>query len=524
VAAPIAGSVKGALALAILLTAVDLLVDDSTLSLIIWPIIILLVVYMIFSVPMRMTLMALMCSALAFENPSELPAYGAWRSPIYKIGAIMLTHLNGVTGVSGLFFSGTDIVIVLLFLVALYRKTTGDRIDRIGQAPTPKPLIQLALLSLAGTAYVWIVGLLRGGSNAYAIWQVDKVVYLPLLVLLFQMGLRGPADYKALGTIVVAAATYKAIIATYVMNTVSIPPDWDGNTSLPYATSHHDSILFATAAVLLLSLLIHKGAHRHAKGLALLLLPIIASGMIYNNRRMVWVQIAMVFLTLYLVTPMNPTKRKMQKVLTYAAPFLIVYVAVGWGSSSGIFKPVGTIRSVVDPGTDASAMTREFENNNLIYTIKGYPIFGSGYGVPYWEIIPMPYMGYDLERFCPHNSILGLWAYCGIIGYSAMTLLWAAGVYFGMRSYHNSKKPEDRAAALMTFGSVLIYMIQCWGDMGLGSWVGVFTVAPGIAMAGKLAVSLGAWPAKQTSKAGAETVPAPSPAPAAPAGFRHGGF
>ena len=76
-----------------------------------------------------------------------------------------------------------------------------------------------------------------------------------------------------------------------------------------------------------------------------------------------------------------------------------------------------------------------------------------------------------------------------------MTLLWAAGVYFGMRAYHVAKDPAFKAAALVSFGAVLIYLVQCFGDMGLGSWIGVFTVAPSVAL-GASCVAAGGWPAK----------------------------
>jgi hypothetical protein len=172
---------------------------------------------------------------------------------------------------------------------------------------------------------------------------------------------------------------------------------------------------------------------------------------------------------------------------------------------------VQTVRSVVDPASDASAMTREIENYDIIFTLKQYPVLGSGYGIPYWEVIPLPPLGYALERYAPHNSILGLWAYAGFFGYTAMTLLWAAGVYFGMRAYHVAKDPAFKAAALVSFGSVLIYLVQCFGDMGLGSWTGVFTVAPSVALAGKLCVAAGGWPAK--AQAARQGVRAPSMQP-----------
>jgi O-antigen ligase len=147
----------------------------------------------------------------------------------------------------------------------------------------------------------------------------------------------------------------------------------------------------------------------------------------------------------------------------------------------------------VDSSTDESTAWRDLENFNLIYTIRTKPLVGVGYGHGFWEVWPLPQVDYILERFIPHNSILGIWCYGGYIGFTGLTLLWVAGVYFGIRAYHHSKAPLDKAAALVCFGTILIYYVQCFGDLGLGTFTGVFLIAPSLAIAGKLAVKSGAW-------------------------------
>ena len=178
-----------------------------------------------------------------------------------------------------------------------------------------------------------------------------------------------------------------------------------------------------------------------------------------------------------------------------------------------MFKPVKILRSVVDAKSDGSTMWREIENFDLISTIKANPVFGTGYGYGYTEVVALPAVDYDLERFVPHNSILGLWCYCGYIGYVAITMLWVVGTYFAIRAYRGAQRPLDRAAALSCFGAILTYLVQCWGDLGLGSWLGVFSVGAAIAMAGKLAVSVGAW--DNASKAKLNTVRPTGARPAA---------
>ena len=107
--------------------------------------------------------------------------------------------------------------------------------------------MKLAYLSLAGTAYVWVNGMVRGGDSALAmsLWQMDRVVYLPIVFVLFHLGLRGPADHVALGKVIVAAGTIRALLATYIIHTVYMPPDENGIVQvLAYATSHHDFSAF----------------------------------------------------------------------------------------------------------------------------------------------------------------------------------------------------------------------------------------------------------------------------------------
>jgi O-antigen ligase len=219
--------------------------------------------------------------------------------------------------------------------------------------------------------------------------------------------------------------------------------------------------------------------------------------MVSNHRRMVWVQVSLVPIALYLVTPTNAVKKKIQRIALMVAPIVGIYFAAGWNSGSSIFKPVAMMHSVVDGKADPSTLWRDIENFDLIATIKDSPLFGTGYGRPYLEVVTLPAVDYPLERFLPHNSILGMLSYSGYFGFAMMTMLWPVGAFFAMRSYYAAKSPLDRAAAISCFGVVLVYLIQCWGDLGLGAPTGVWLLAPAIATAGKLAVANGGWQDKQ---------------------------
>jgi hypothetical protein len=502
----VGGDVKGALAIAVLLTLVAVAVGEEMFSWLVAVIVVPLVIFVLIRAPIRYSMMGLMFVSLSIENPDEHPAEGLYKSPFFGLGGLLLTHIKWILNVPGLgSLSCVDMMLIILLVVAFARKMSGSTIDRVGGVETPKPLIQLSLVSLAGIVWVLLVGMVRGGDMSMAIWQIDKVIHLPVIFLLFQLGLRGPKDHVALARVVLGAAVIKALTAVYINATVVVPPENGNEGVLHWATSHNDSILFACAFVILVSLMMER-AGKKAVRLALMILPILAAGMMANHRRMVWVQVAAVFLTLYFATPANPAKRKIKIAALALSPLILTYIAMGWDSKDSIFKPVATIRSVVDPQADPSTFWREIENYDILFTIKQYWLVGTGYGLGYWEIMPLPAIDYSLEKYLPHNSILGLWFYAGFIGYTAFTLLWGAGVWFAIRSYHASKKPTDRVAALACTGSVLIYMVQCWGDVGLGAWTGVFIVGAALAVAGKLAVSVGVWPSKKAVKK-----PAPAP-------------
>jgi len=496
------GDVKAVFALSMALMALAALLDNGPLGWVIGIIVLVCLLFCIARAPLRYPLYVLMFLALTLDNPADRFAAGTYESPFYKVGAVLFDHLNNLTGIKPLFFSGSDIILVALGIVGMMRESQRSRIDSAERAATPRIQVRLAQLALAGAGYVWISGMVRGGEFSWSLWQLQRVVYLPILFFLFHLALRGPKDHVALAKVLLAAATTRAVLAVLIKRFV--PGAFDPETGLDqlsYATSHSDSMLFASAFVLLL-LLVLEGAGRKGVRLAMMLLPILAWGMIANTRRLVWVHVALILLTLYVATPDRPYKRKIRKSLYYAAPLIAVYAMAGWNSQYGkLFKPVRIARSIVEPSSDGSSLWRELENFNLILTLKESPIMGYGYGRRFIEAVPLPQVDYSLEYYCPHNSLLGLWAFAGWIGFTAMTLMWGVGVYFAMRGYHAAKSPTDRVAAIVSVGAVLVYMVQAFGDLGLGSLTGVYILAPALVVGGKLATATGGWGARSATRA-----------------------
>lgn len=484
----VSGDVKAAFVLLLALAGLAAILDVGAIGWVVGPLCILLGFYCVLRAPLRATMLTFMFFALTLENPAEMPAAGQWKSPFFVIGGLLLNHFKTVIG-GPWFFGGLDLML-LAAGVSWFLNERG-RARGIG---TPRPMIKLAQLCYAAIAFTFLIGKINGGGDgSMAVWQVDRVMYLPAVFLLCQAAFTGPNDYMAVGKVILVAATLRAIQAMFVRAIIPATTDLlSGESSLPYTTTHHDSMLFAAATVLLVALMIQRAGQKSTR-LALLLLPILFGGMIANDRRLVWVEIILVFVALYLLTEQNAFKRKLQRFALFLVPVALAYVAVGWNQKGGVFKPVAMIRSTVDSSGDESTAWRDLENFNLVYTVRSKPIVGIGYGHGFYEVWPLPSVDYVLERYLPHNSVLGLWCYGGLLGFTGITLLWVGGVYFGIRAYHYSKVPTEKAAALVSFGTVLIYYVQCFGDLGLGTITGVYLTAPSLAIACKLAVKNGGW-------------------------------
>jgi O-antigen ligase len=489
------------------LTILCIVVGDGDVLVALTPALVATFLYAAWKLPLRWPLLATTFLAITLENPSDAPASGLWKSPLYDFGAVMLVHMNVTFPCKALFFSGLDVVLFYLFVVAAIRAVNRSRID----PPLPKgawgPIGWFAALTIAGAVWVEAYGIARGGADvASSFWQIQRVVYLPLLVFLSLLAFRETRDAAALGKVIVAAACLKACVALYVRATVPPPP---GEPILPYATSHPDSMLFAVAFCILLAMLVH-GVGRRRMLLAVVVLPLLIAGMVANNRRLVWVQVAVGIAVLATVTPWSSAKRRFVRGCIAASPLFLAYLAAGWNSDTGIFKPVHTIRSVVDSKADPSTMWRDLENYNLFVTLRHNAVFGTGYGHGYDEIISLPDISsaYTLYRFLPHNSVLGLWAYAGLVGFTALWTIFVVGLFLAARAYRYSRAPLDRTVTIVAILTIVIYLTYCYGDLGLGTWVGVFTVGPALAFASRLAVISGGWPAAAQAPApAAERVP-----------------
>ena len=492
------------LALGSVLLAVTLvlaIVTGGNLGAVLAPAAVVLLVWLALRLPMRTLSLTLVFLALVTESQGD--SWDRWRSPFYTIGILLHHNLNLTVPIAALRFTGLDLLIAVLFGLAAFRRARRDPLEAGPRTSSPAPLRGGALLTLGTLGFLVAIGKATGGDLSQVYWQTHQFALVPIVFLLLETSLRGPVDLRAVGVTYLAAALVKAFVAIYLSLAVRMA---DG-TPLPCMTTHGDSVLFVGACAIVIANFVERPVKSQLVRMAVFLLPLLLA-MVVNNRRLVWVELAGLLLCFYLLNPMTRLKRKLTSGAVMSLPLLALYLWVGWNSGSKVFRPVQTVKSLVVSKADRSTEERDVENFNLLYTMRQHPLFGTGYGHEYIEKVK----GDDISaifpqyRYIPHNSLLGIWAFAGTLGFTGLWMLVALSVFFAARAYRASASPPFRAAALVCIGMVLVYMIQCYGDMGFVSWTASFTLALAIAVAGKLAVGAGGWPARRRAQIAAPSL------------------
>ena len=299
----------------------------------------------------------LLVLALVLESPDEQPGCGYWTPPFTPASFIFYAGMKKWSGLSALSFSLFSLLCLLLFLRA-------RKVRQPGSVPPPPEALKTIYVYCATLAAMEIYGIWHGGQGQPSYWQMIQPVTLALCALAFLHSVRGPQDFRALGTIVVVSAVTKGLLVAWVYHVVCRPM----NIKPFYATTHSDSITFGTAILVLATNLFEHRDKKSFKRFALLV-PFIAISIVMNNRRLAFVGAGAGVFTTFAVLKPSAFKKKLTKAVLIAAPFFVAYVKIGGNSTNPLFAPAALINSVLS-GTDSSAITRDIENYNLIVTLK----------------------------------------------------------------------------------------------------------------------------------------------------------
>ena len=375
-----------------------------------------------------------------------------------------------------------DLSVVVLLLIA--RTKPGAQTKRA------KPMDQAILTSLGAIAFWEVWGTLRGGNSHVSLYQLKPAILGMLFALLLIAVLKTASDFEGLGKVILASAIFRAttglIFWSQIVPTLKETP--------PFMTTHGDSVLFVMGIVLVLAYALEV---RTTKSIIFAILVTMMMILIIqlNNRRLAWVSLVGALMTLYFCIPKGRVKKKVNRGILLAIPIFALYVGAGWNSSSPIFKPVKSFQTIGGEKQDSSTMSRNNENKGLVTTFAEHWILGSGWGHEYIEVDASLNVAdlFPLYRYIPHNSVLGILAFTGFVGFFAHWVPFPVSAYLCSRGYRASKNPIERAACSAAIAQIVVCTNQIYGDMGYISTTGMYIAATGFAVAGRLSMTSGGW-------------------------------
>jgi hypothetical protein len=442
---------------------------------------------------------ALILLGFLAESPLEadnVMYHGRWRS-VFVVFAPLFSSVPGIS------VSPWQIVLIGLLPFCLGASGTTRQHAR--------EMDRAIFVSVTCIAVTVLWGLVGGGSAYFAYYQVWHFLAALLIAYLLMSAVRSERDLLSLGKIVILAALIRATLCIYFfwayLRGKVYPID--------YVTDHDDAMLWVVATLILSTWALVKGG-RVTWTIAGLAVPYMFYAMVLNNRRIAWVELGLALLLTYFLMGAGPLRRRINRSLMIAAPVLLVYVAAGFVSDSAVFAPVHAMLTT-GSNYDASSLTRLEEDRNLLHTLFdiGNPILGTGWGRPY-DKVESYFSNYDagwiLYLYTPHNSLLGLAVFSGLVGVIGIWGVVPMGAFLAARGYRGSTDPVPRAAGIAALGSLAAYSAHCYGDIGLQSFAGALIFGAALAAAGKVAAWREELPATRTATTRAE-VGHPPPEP-----------
>jgi hypothetical protein len=469
-------------------TVVAIVAGEGRPALAVLPVVAAAVLWAVSRMPLRYPAAALVLLSLSLDNSADADL-GLWKTPLAFVGDILRDNLERSLGLPGVKLSGLEVAVLGLLVLSLWRKATGNPLEARDRGGVQCPLIRdVVLIYVVALGYAVANGILRGGS--FQIWQVRILLQIPFLFFFFQLAFPRREDSVLVGQVVVISAILKALLSIYIGRTVRRP---DG-THLIFTTNHGDSILFVVAVLILLATEIERPGKARL-GRTLGVVGLIAWGMVENNRRLGWVQLVLALAAVYALTTWRPWKRMVAQAAVAAVPVIMLYTAAGWGSQSAVFAGARMLRSLVDQKSDASTYWRAVENWNIAATMRDTPILGMGLGREYVEYMQNDDISsiYPEFKFWPHNSVLGLLLFGGVFGFAGMWVFYAAVIFLAIRAYPRSAHHADRVAAICAIVTVLVCMLQAYGDIGAPFTQYRVFAALALSVTGRLAMETGAW-------------------------------
>jgi hypothetical protein len=187
--------------------------------------------------------------------------------------------------------------------------------------------------------------------------------------------------------------------------------------------------------------------------------------------------------------PRGVLHRRVNGFLLAAGPALLLYIVVGRGRSEAFFAPIQAF-ATAGSYQDNSTLGRIEENRNLVYTFTNFanPLLGTGWGQPYAKLTSQfaSYTDWDQYLYQPHNSLLGIVVFGGMVGLYGIWLVVPVAAFLATRGNRETTGTIDRAATMAAVSILPAYGAQCYGDLGFQSLPCGLILSVAMAAAGRV--------------------------------------
>jgi hypothetical protein len=360
-----------------------------------------------------------------------------------------------------------------------------------------------ALLIALGTIVLWFLyGVVTGGDVRGASWQTYLILSTILFAFVVAAIFRTPEHYVLLAKAFMIAAAYRALMC-WIGYFVVVRP----GTIHPmpeYTAAHDDTVLWVVAIIVTV---VHALFARKRGGLwkTLLSLALFLGAIQWNSRRLAWVSLIMAVMALVALIPPGTARTRVRKAATVVVPIIAIYVIAGTQSDAHIFRPVQAFMTV-STEEDASTKARNMENLGLIATSNlSSRLVGTGWGHVYHEVSNKYSIAsiFELWGYIPHNSILGILAFTGALGFAGFWLAFPTAVFLLARLARQGNTPLARAIGIIGVAQLVVCANQMYGDMGIFFVRSMYVLAAAYAAAMRIPIVTGAWPNPAAARAAA---------------------
>jgi len=399
------------------------------------------------------------------------------------------TYLHrGIGSWTGLPFLLTPLELILLValtaaIVSAARQpgwSAPSRDDLAARLRGGWPVLLFAIAIVAGV----IRGALGGGDMYIGLWEARYLLYIPAVYLIVRAAVRTPEHVAALLRTGLVATVLLAVEGAYRRMALI---DTGALGVVPEFAYEHEDVLFLAAFALFLMAAYVFGAFRRARGIGLVLAPLILYTLLATERRVGIIVLMVGMLVIAVITLFVRRKAFILAALPVLA-ITALYIVMFWNASGLLGQPARAIKSLYEPDQrDANSnLYRLLETFDIQATIHSDPVTGVGFGRPFLMAVGLPDLSWwPFWHFETHNNILWVWMKTGFIGY---VIFWSMiGGAIG-RASHAAKRLNDptlRCAALFCLVAIIGTVVFAWVDLGLVS--GRVTLMLGISL-GLLAV------------------------------------